>query len=101
MSFLLLKSGRAGVLPDSASTARLVNNWKLLTYNNLALLTINDLVKAHTHAHTISREGAEFWIPFVQHSLNGACHREERGILAQQEINANQNKISNDALMTF
>lgn len=69
MSFLLLESWHAGVLPDSGSTARLVNNWKLLTYNNLALLTINDLVKAHTytHAHTISCEEAEFWIPFVQH----------------------------------
>lgn len=52
MSFLLLESRHAGVLPDSGSTARLVNNWKLLTYNNLALLTINDLVKTHTHTRT-------------------------------------------------
>lgn len=97
-SFLLHKSQHAVVLADSGSTARLVNNGKLLTYNNLALLTINDLVKAHTHthahAHTISREGAEFWISFVQHWLNGACHR---GILAWHEINVNQN-ISEDPL---
>lgn len=53
-SFLLHKSQHAVVLPDSGSTARLVNNGKLLTYNNLALLTINDLVKAHTHTHTPS-----------------------------------------------
>lgn len=52
MSFLLLESRHTGVLPDSGSTARLVNNWKLLTYNNLALLTINDLVKTHTRTRT-------------------------------------------------
>lgn len=53
---MLHKSQHAVVLPDSGSTARLVNNGKLLTYNNLALLTINDLVKActHTHMHTTS-----------------------------------------------
>lgn len=50
--FLLHKSQHAIVLPDSGSTARLVNNGKLLTYNNLVLLTINDLVKACTDTHT-------------------------------------------------